>query len=502
MSRAAATLRDVQDFTPLVESSAGRSIASTGGRRVYKGVTIIKSGLGNRRDKNFYPAETLEAAVRAGRFNGLRAFADHQDAISEEAQPERTVRDMVGVYNKPRFVRENKGGRVVADLHLFRSSKWLADNIDDLIDLGQADKIGISINGRGSTVERQIPMEEADSPVSVNWVEEFTVLRSADVVTEAGAGGGFAQLLESARDTKETAMKRLTETQKNSIKAAVDANDLDKLQALLNECGCAEGKGKAVTEAKKKKKGGDGDAEDAIDHGDDEATEADADEPDANELDAAAEAIKDAADREAEEAGADDEDVEEPEEDSDDEDVEDADVEEAADPLKGKSAGKLVQGKGQKNVKGVGKGGGSFVKPMKQNTGQKGRKFGEAAADGEIDVDTLLAQNDRLLTENARLSTQLRIRTTTDRARNLLRESAIPAKLQPEILRLMVGKSEKEMQGIVEYHERLLEAAIDGFDVSDDGRVEGAGARFRESFGSRDTDPRQLLDGLGLPTKS
>src|SRR5687767_7575721 len=124
-----ATGKVFQAFTPLMESRTGSSVKAANGRRVYPGVTIIKAGLGNQRDRNFYPAETLEAAVKAGYFKGLRAYADHPDALSEEMQPERTIRDMVGVYKEPRYVREGKGGRVVADLHLFRSAKWLSDTV-------------------------------------------------------------------------------------------------------------------------------------------------------------------------------------------------------------------------------------------------------------------------------------------------------------------------------------------------------------------------------------
>ena len=108
--------RPLSVFTSLQESGAARSTAGAQGRRVYRGVTIIKSGLGNRRDRNYYPAETLEKAVTEGKFTNLKAYADHQDTISEEVQPERTIRDMVGVYRGERWHKESGGGRVIADL--------------------------------------------------------------------------------------------------------------------------------------------------------------------------------------------------------------------------------------------------------------------------------------------------------------------------------------------------------------------------------------------------
>jgi hypothetical protein len=447
-------------FTSLSESGATRSEPTGGGRRVYRGVTIIKSGLGNRRDKNYYPSETLEKAVREGQFKNLKAYADHQDTISEEVQPERTIRDMVGVYKNERFHKEGKGGRVVADLHLFRSSKWLSDTIDDLIELKQASNIGLSINGRGQTVEKQLQLEEADAPVNVNWVEGFTTLRSADVVTEAGAGGGFQELLESARGTanRENKMKRLTEAQKTAMKAAVDSNDTEKLQALLAECGCTAAPAK-TKEAKAKKPAA-------------KAAAAAEPDPDATPADEEADAALDAAVDEAKAAVGDEADEEEP-------------VEEAMGFLPG-GAGKFVSG----STKSIG---GKATTPAKQ-PGGKGRKkkYREAVAAGPTPREL------KLMEDNARLSAQLRVRTTADRARNLLRESAIPEKMRPEILPLMIGKSEDEMRKVIRYHERFIQTAIaeaSGYATE----VEGAGTRFRESAGDADAVDSALA---GLPLKS
>jgi hypothetical protein len=555
--------RSFSRFTPLLESGTGlRSRTGDNGIRVYKGVTIIKAGLGNQRDRNYYPVETLERAVRDGRFSGLKAYADHPDSVSEEIQPERTVRDMVGIYKNPRFVKEGREGRVTADLHLFRSAKWLSDTVDDLVTLGQADKIGLSINGRGKTVEKQLQLEEAADPLDVNWVEDFLVLRSADVVTEAGAGGGFTQLLESARGhgrTKETAMK-LTEKQKKAIREAVNANDMAALGKLIKECGCTveqavavaketSAKGKKATEAvaapaKKtaKKAAGAGAAEetdeaedvDAVADTEIDADDAEAEDPDA-ELDAAHEEVVEGADDEDDidgddlEEDGDDEDVDgdDLEEDGDDEDLEESDEDEApvrrgngrhplanaAEKIRSntqareaaRTGGPLRMPAGKKTtIKGATRGSTAvniIGTRRKQRGGQKGRKFGEAAS------GDLAAQMRRLREENTRLSNQLRIRQTADRARKLLKESAIPERLRPEVLRLMVGKHENEMQRIVRYHERVIGTAIEEAQYGDftEGRVEGAGARIRESFhgdsGRGESDLGALLSESGIPTR-
>lgn len=480
-------------FTSLRESGASRSEASHAGRRVYRGVTIIKAGLGNQRDRNYYPPETLQRAVAEGQFKNLKAYADHQDSVSEEVQPERTIRDMVGVYKHPRFLNEGKGGRVVADLHLFRSSKWLADTIDDLIELKQADNIGLSINGRGQTVEKQIQLAESESPVNVNWVEAFTRVRSADVVTEAGAGGGFQELLESARGTaaRENKMKRLSEAQKNSIKAAVDSNDTEKLLAVLAECGCTAAPAKAKESADKKKPAAKDDAvADDVEEADEDTD--DVEEPDADaELDEAVEEAKRKADEAADETDADEAEAAEGDVDEADEADEADEDDEAEEDVAEAGMGHLPGGAG-KIAGGAPKGkGGSAVKPAKrQGTAQKGRRFGEAA------TKELTSRERKLMEANARLSAQLRVRTTADRARNLLRESAIPEKMRPEILPLMIGKSEDEMRKVIRYHERLIATAIaeaTGYDSD----VEGVGSTtFRESNGGRGGGVDALIEGL------
>lgn len=500
--------RALTHFTSLQESGGGhlRSKPAAHGRREYRDVTIIKAGLGNSRDRNYYPPEMLEANVH--KFDGLRAYADHPSSLDEEVQPERTVRDMVGIYSKPRFVRESKGGRIVANLNLFRSASWLSNTVDDLIDLGQADKIGLSINGRGRTVEKQLQLEEAADPINVNWVEDFMVLRSADVVTEAGAGGGFPQLLESARgsSTEETAMKRLNETQQRAIKGAVDANDMEKLTALLAECGieapvAAKGGKKKATPPVQEAEDDpdeDPDAEEDVDgDGDGDGTDAEeADDPDAA-LDAEAERIK--AEADGEDLGEADEDP-----DADDPDAEDGeDVEEAGNPKGG--AGKLTSGSGKAVGGGAGKlvGGGSNGGRMGGNAvaktakgprfNQKGRRYAEGSA-GEL--QRLKDQNSALVEKNATLSAQLRVRATTDRARNLLRESSVPEDLRPDVLRLMVGKSENEMRRVIRYHQRVIEAAV----REAGGGVTDSGTRLHESHHGADGDENysNVLDGLPL----
>jgi hypothetical protein len=220
-------------FTPLMESGNGLrpSQRESSGGRLYKGVTIIKAGLGNRRDMHFYPADSLRAAVREGKFEGIRAYADHPTSIDDQIQPERTIRDMVGLYENAKYV-ESGGGRVVADLRVLRAHKWLAEVIDELIEVKHADKIGISINGAGETEVREVNVD--GETLEVNAVAEFQKIRSADIVTEAGAGGGFQQILESARGASRETMN---ERQK-LVKALKEAGKTGNVKTI-RECAAA-----------------------------------------------------------------------------------------------------------------------------------------------------------------------------------------------------------------------------------------------------------------------
>lgn len=291
-------------------------------------------------------------------------------------------------------------------------------------------------------------------------------------------------------------MKRLNETQQRALKAAIDAGDNEKLSALMQECGLSPAPAKpakktAVAEAEDDAEAEDGEAEEDGAEAEDGEAEGDAEEaedPDAA-LDAEAERLK-------EEAGADTDD----DADGNADDNEDAETQEAV----AGGAGKMISGKpGGKfggKIKGAkNSGGGAYNKPGRgQGTAQKGRKFGEAAA-SDPEVQRLLRENETLQERLSTTRAQLRVRTTTDRARNLLRESSIPAGLRSDVLPLMVGKSEEEMRRVIRYHERVIatavrEAGSGGSSIEDSGET-----RFRESHHGGDTEfGADLLEGLPL----
>lgn len=509
-------IRRISNTTPLSESAKHGSVKGPAQSRLYKGVTLIKAGLGNRRDKNFYPAETLERAVRDGKFDGMKAFVDHPTSLDEEIQPERSVRDIAGLYEKPRYNSRKK--TVEADLRILKSNQWLADTIDELIELGHADKIGLSINGRGRTEPARRRLEEAGGEeVDVNEVKDFIELRSTDIVTEAGAGGGFAAaLMESrfrAQVEEKTPMARSASAK--ALKLLKDGK-VAEAQALLEAetAGtAATAKGKLPVKAKAKAA---------------EAEEADEQEQDDQDpLAEAADEIKTqaTADADADEEDLDDEDedLEEAEEDGDeaDEDEEDDEDGDATTESRGLSVDKAqsardkfraAQGKtreaaSRRKIIGATGTTGTVNKPnthftkrdgsprkgkrvnTKSTMGFKklkpGAKFQPVSESAQPEGRTgllrenavLRRENSKLHQRNEQLATALHTYRTTDMASRMLAESDVPERLRPSLLKQMIGMTNQEMSS-------FIEAEVDRINViaeSVGGRIEGAGSSLRES---------------------
>lgn len=442
----------------------------------FSGVTLIKAGLGNSRDRNYYPPATLERAVREGRFNKLRAYIDHPDSVSEEIQPERTVRDWAGIYTNARYNADRKA--VEADLHVFRSHRWLAETVEDLQRMGHGDMIGLSINGRGRTEPARRRLEEAGGEeVEVNEVRDFLELRSTDIVTQAGAGGGFAaEFLESARRrAQETNMGR--KVAKKTTPAHAD--DMEE-QDGLNEA-----------------------AEDVKDA-------------------AVAQLVSDAAetaepDEDEDEDLIDDEDeVEEAEDDTVDEEFDDEDTVEEANTesthayvtaaQRAKAQARRSQQVAEAARKRIIGATGTTGTVNKKNTHftkrdggkAKGRRVNtkrtmstktvrpgatvsvsEAAyADRSLlrENAALVRENKTLRERNIKLAEALNTHRSADRAQRLLESSDIPARLHPGYLRTMIGMNEQEMDAFIS--DKLTE--IDAIAEAAGGRIEGAGSSLRE----------------------
>ena len=125
--------------------------------------------------------------------DGLRCFADHPTALEDRLRPARSVRDIVGVFRTPRLV--GNGGeptRVEASLHVLEHADWLWQLVKEVVQLGERDVIGLSIDALCTLVT------ESRAGRTVQIVQSVPVLKSCDVVTRASAGGEFLAIEESA----------------------------------------------------------------------------------------------------------------------------------------------------------------------------------------------------------------------------------------------------------------------------------------------------------------
>lgn len=488
----------------------GAQGVSVPGGRLFRNVTLIKAGLGNLADRHYYPAHVLKEAVEAGQFERLKAYADHPTRIDETIQPERTIRDMAGIYTNVRFVREGeRKGRVVGDLKIFRPHKWLSDLVEDLTAAGAADKIGISINGAGDIAPRE--MKEAGGE-SVNEVLNFRKLHSADIVTEAGAGGGFQTLMESARNahkgqspmTKKVLLNKIAEAA-----ASGDAAAVTSLTAKLAECDMpGKKKDKVQEKAKPKAKPETEDMEES--------------DADAAAAETAAQAAAEGGDGEADETaeGADGAEADETDESDDEGDEEgdgEGDGEDVAEAAGAEPKSALrekfhrgtrvatAETREAKDAKGTPKSGkSSFVKPA--NSGPSGRQGGRRYAESDT-VESLKETNARLLQENKTLTQRLALQERQRTARKVVAGIAGLSKdVQTDLAAKLVRecRTEAQMKQEAGFYSRLLEGAASRAvsDLTDeDVEVEGMPARFRESFSGPGDSPESILEECGLPIK-
>jgi hypothetical protein len=141
-------------------------------------VLVISAGTGSSGE---YPAETLREAANKGLVApGLHSYWDHPSASEDKDRPERSVRDLVGVFTSGAQWDEALQG-LVADYQVFSPYRPLFEEMRP--------HVGLSIRGGG-----EIEMRNGKRVIT-----SLEHLSSVDVVTKAGRGGRVLELLESAR---------------------------------------------------------------------------------------------------------------------------------------------------------------------------------------------------------------------------------------------------------------------------------------------------------------
>jgi hypothetical protein len=172
-------------------------------------ITIIE---GDRQGSSaYYPKEALESGAPLFK-KGLRIFKNHPSSEEKWSRPERNVDDIIGVLDEDATFdgKDLKGKIKVYSEH----QEWVKERAEDGV-------IAMSIRAEGQMTEGANGME----------LVRFTAVRSVDVVTEAGAGGKFEEVLESAREI--SAAESAAESQKKEEESEMDPKLLAALDALV-----------------------------------------------------------------------------------------------------------------------------------------------------------------------------------------------------------------------------------------------------------------------------
>lgn len=147
-------------------------------------VTIIRPGWSM--NDRYYSSESLKES--AALFENCKAYADHPARNAEVDRPERSIRDIVGYYPKV-WVADN--GAIMGQLKIIGESvNWLWPLIEETVNTG-VPLVSTSINALGKVTEGEIDGRKGAI------VQKIIKANSADIVTQAAAGGKFERLLAS-----------------------------------------------------------------------------------------------------------------------------------------------------------------------------------------------------------------------------------------------------------------------------------------------------------------
>lgn len=165
----------------------------------------------------YYPKEALESGKHLFS-KGVRIFKNHPDAEEKWSRPERSIDDIIG------WLSEDA---TFDGKDLFANAQFVEAYQPRIKELAEAGVIGMSIRASGEMTEGTNGME----------LKKFTSVQSVDVVTQAGAGGGFESLLEADRKNNSEA-EDVSESQEEDETLEFPkeiAEALDKQAKLTND---------------------------------------------------------------------------------------------------------------------------------------------------------------------------------------------------------------------------------------------------------------------------
>lgn len=173
-------VQDLSFNTSLIETSALDQ-----SKGIYE-VTIIKEGFTEDK-KRYYPKDTLTKATSL--FEGAKAYADHPTKQEMKDRPERSIADLIGDYRNVRCMEDSGKAKIKGELHILESKSWVKDVLNRAVD--NPSFCGTSIHADGWVN----PKAKDGSDL----VESIETVASADIVTEANAGGRVERLIASNR---------------------------------------------------------------------------------------------------------------------------------------------------------------------------------------------------------------------------------------------------------------------------------------------------------------
>jgi hypothetical protein len=209
------------DFVPLLE----KAVRSDGTIPI----KIIEPGWGA---SGYYSPEVLQRDGPEVFTEGIKLYWNHPTLTEDAERPERDLHDLAAeLIAAARWVPDHPSGAgLYGDAKVF---KPFQDAVDEL-----APHIGVSIRAKGKVVHGQA--EGQSGPI----VQEITVAKSVDFVTEPGAGGQILQLFEAQRKVvrdsnseKERKMdeKELKELKDSNVQLEKEAEAQKKNMALLSK---------------------------------------------------------------------------------------------------------------------------------------------------------------------------------------------------------------------------------------------------------------------------
>lgn len=163
----------------------------------------------------YYPKEALESGKHLFS-KGVRIFKNHPDAEEKWSRPERSIDDIIG------WLSEDA---TFDGKDLYANAQFVEAYQPRIKELAEAGVIGMSIRASGEMTEGTNGME----------LKKFTAVQSVDVVTQAGAGGGFESLLEAARNNNSGITPESQEEDETLEFPKEIAEALDKQAKLTND---------------------------------------------------------------------------------------------------------------------------------------------------------------------------------------------------------------------------------------------------------------------------